>query len=329
MSRKKKKPRVPQQRRPEEPIHLVFPSIRAEPELPPRESPQSLSEYRQFLTAQLTFPLTALHIKPLENGRLEVAPVVVQRLLPLEEAGVYDGLMVEAKFPDGTHIVPLTNIQPPPTDLACVLIRVYTTWFEETSDKDEDTADDSSSLEPDDLDVKPLLRTFGRLVVYSAGVGAAWGAILKSVPGAETGAIVGSSVVGFLGLLLGLLFGAFAPSHLSRTIRSLVCGVVLSLIGAIIGALMGGVAVAYVGALPGGIVGSAIGHWLCKAQPNAKFTWGIAGACLGGLVYAHYLDADAARGGVGFGLLLGFAGVVLILVLLAAMLATIFRSWKV
>lgn len=313
MSRKKKKPRQRRQRGQShslEPIHLVFPSNREEP--PSLAAPKSLSEYHDFLTTHLTFPINALHIEPLANGRFEIAQVVVQRLLPIEEAGGDDGFQVEAEFPDGIYIVPLINIQPPPTDRAGQIICDYTVWYEEWRDENEEV--DEGVEEERDSSIE-LPREFLKRMLYTTvcgiGAGAVWYAILKSVPGAETGAIVVSLVVGSLGLVLGLLCGSLSSSSRSRTIQVFVYGSFCLVLGAMIGALIGGLAMAFIGVLPGAIIGSLVGSRLNGSKLLARYMWGIVGAFLGGLGYAVYLNADAARQGFGIGMIWGFGGVLL------------------
>jgi hypothetical protein len=318
VSRKKKKPRQrhrqPGQPHLLEPIHLVFPSNREEPTR--MAAPKSLSEYHKYLSAQLTFPIKALHIEPLANGRFEIAQVVVQRLLSIEETGSDDGLQVEARFPDEICIVPLAYIQPPPTDPAWQIIFDYTSWFEERGDKIEETDEASGEEREWSIDLPRVhLRRFLSTFVYGIGAGAVWYAILKTVPGAETGTIVASSVIGSLVMVMGLASGVFTSSPRSLATQMILYGSVCLVLGAMIGALIGGLAVAYIGALPGGIVGSLIGSLLNKSQPLAKFIWGIVGAFLGGLGYAIYLDMDAARQGFGIGMIWGFGGVMLFHVL--------------
>jgi hypothetical protein len=54
---------------------------------------------------------------------------------------------------------------------------------------------------------------------------------------------------------------------------------------------------------------------------NERYIWGIAGACVGGLIYALWLDKGAVLDGFGLGLLLGLGGYVLLFLLLAAALS--------
>jgi hypothetical protein len=187
----------------------------------------------------------------------------------------------------------------------------------------EESLKDDNNIGPADVRLLPPLV---HLAVYCAGAGATLGAILNTVAGAETAATVGAASLGLLGVLPGLWYAQFAAPHRPPAVRRLFFGSFSSTVAAMLGALLGGLLAAYVGSIPGSIAGTLLGGWLRRMDSDARFMWGIAGACAGGLVYALGLDKGAALDGFGLGLLLGLGGFVLLVLMLAAALSLLTLS---
>lgn len=302
MSRKKKKVRRQQKGSGvEDRIRAIFGRGPEEP-MPPMAT-DSLRRYHEYLTAHLAFPFAALCLEPAEDRRPEVVPVLVLRLRPAEEADIYYGLLAEIACGDEPAVLPLTDIQMVFDAATARRVHEYLVWFDEAPPADPQIQNESEPAES-----RSLLGQLLHLAVYCAGAGASTGAILATAGGAETAAIVGASVVGFLGMLLGLWYGRIAAPYRALAVRLVFFGSLGSAAGAMIGTMAGGAIVAYVGTIPGSIAGTLVGRWLVKRDPGAKFTWGIAGAFLGGTIFAFYLDNNAALGGAGVGLLLGLGG---------------------
>lgn len=184
---------------------------------------------------------------------------------------------------------------------------------------------DDNNIGPAEVRLLPPLL---HLAVYCAGAGATLGTILNTVAGAETAAAVGAVSLGLLGVVPGLWYAQFAAPHRPPAVRRLFFGSFSSTVAAMLGALLGGLIAAYVGSIPGSIAGTLLGRSLRRVDSNARYTWGIAGACAGGLVHALWLDKGAALDGFGLGLLLGLGGYILLFLLLAAALSLLTISHR-
>lgn len=324
MSRKKRKPRQ-RRKRPPEILRLANFPQRVEEE-PRWVDAESLRSYHDQLSERLQFPFPALHVEPTETGRYDIAPIVVLRLLSTEEADIHAGLMVEAALGEEVFVLPLADIQAMRDDPADQAIRDYIAWLDETPRRDEDASDDALPFDPASLEPKRLLWSFLRLALYCAGAGAVLNAIRKTVGGADMGAIIGSAILGLLGLLLGMQYASMVapPGRGTRTVVSLSLFGLAA--GAMVGALAGGLLVAFVGAVPGGIVGALLFARLRRGDTNVKWIGALAGAIFGGLIFALYRDKEGALGAVGIGLLLGLGGIVLLLVLLIVALTMLYRA---
>jgi hypothetical protein len=324
LARKKKKPRQRRQRPPDI-LRLANLPRRVE-ETPRWVDDESLRWYHEHLSARLRFPFPALHVEPTETGRYDIAPIMVLELLSAEAADVQAGLMVEAAFGEEAYVLPLADIQAMRDDPADQAIRDYIAWLDETPRRDEDASDDALPFDPASLEPKRLLWAFLRLALYCAGAGAVLNAILTTVGGADLGAIIGSAILGLLGLLLGMQYASMAAPPGKRTLTVVSFGLFGLAAGAMVGALAGGLLVAFVGALPGVIVGALLFARLRRGDVDAKWIGALAGAIFGGMFFALYRDKDAAFGAVGMGLLLGLGGIVLLLVLLIVALTMLYRA---
>ncbi len=277
---------------------------------------ESFAEYHVLFDKLWSFPFSGMFVRPLENGRFEVAPVAVVRLMPLEEDDPEEGIQVEAIFAEGNQIVPLYNIRRGAIDgNDDPLLEAYCEWYDERLEGSE-IKQTAGPFEADGtFDLKGLSIHIVRAFVYGAGAGGATGGIFMAVPRADTGGTIGAVAFGLFGIaffLYAVLQGASA--------RTKILGLVLfALLGAFVGGTFGlsiGILlVAYMGTIPGGLAGWAIGRWLLRTPVKVSGMWAIAGSLFGGLVYAYAINADAVRSGFGIGLLLGIA----ILILMAGL----------
>jgi hypothetical protein len=324
LSRKKKSRRKRRERDPDDRIRAIL-GRGGEEDLPPVDA-DSLRRFHHHLSSRLSFPFAALYDEPAGFLRVRTIPVLVLRLLPAEEADSDTGLLVEAACGEEMRILPLSEIQMAPGDPGARPIQDYVTWIDEAPGEEEEVPGEGAILVASNIEPRSLLRPLLHLAVYCAGAGATLGAILATVAGAEMAATIGAGIAGLLGVLPGLWYGRIAAPHRPLAVRLMFFGSFGMAAGAMLGAVLGGLAVAFVGAIPGSIAGTLIGRWLTKAGDAARYTWGIAGGFAGGLVYALWLDKNAALDGFGIGLLLGLGGLVLLLLLLTAALTLLHFS---
>lgn len=284
--------------------------------LPPI-SVASLRRYHRRLSDHLSFPCAAF-MGTEESGTEETFPVLALGLRPVEEANLHHGLLVEIALGEEKRILPLHEIDLLQTDLAAEEVLEYLLWIDPALGEEEAASGEEALFEPDNDERKDALWTLLHLAVYCAGMGVAAGAILKVVQESKIGAMVGAAIVGLLGLLLGCLYAGIAAPDSPLALRRAVFGFLGAMVGVLAGALAGVVIVAYVGAIPGAIAGTLLGRWRRRADPAAPITWSIAGAFLGGLGFALYLDKDAALAGAGVGLLVSLGCGMLFLSLVVA-----------
>jgi hypothetical protein len=314
VSRKKKKGRRPA---PAADILLI--------EILPPISAETLRDQHRRLSSRLSFPLAAL-VETSGLWRSQKIPLLVLGLRPAEEADVRHGLLVEVAQGDQTRILPLHEIEIAPNDPAAADVQEYLHWFETSPRLGETEEDYLERMKAAESGPPRLLRPLLHAAAYCAGMGAAAGAIVKTVAAAATAVTVGAWIAGSFGILVGLWYGRYAAPHRPLLLRLALSALVGAIAGALLGALAGCLIAAYLGSILGCIAGTLLGGWLRNKGAGGPLVWSLAGAFVGGTIEAVCIDKSAALEGAGLGLLLGLGGGVLGLLVLVAAAGLLYLS---
>jgi hypothetical protein len=248
--------------------------------------------------------------------------VLVLRLLLPEEGEEAEGLLAEVAHGEEREMLPLSDIETAEGDPAAGVLEDYYFWLENAPEDDlvpREGPPSSSGAHPRSATLPARAGLWSILLewaLYAAGGGAALGAVLKTVHGADTGVSVGAVLLALVGLVVGRLMGMEAG--LLNRIRSfrLVGSIFGALAGATVGALVGALVVAFVGSILGSITGTLVGRVLAalRWKPLSLMGWTILGALTGAVVWACYLDQDRALAGALWGALLAPVAVAFLIV---------------
>lgn len=261
----------------------------------PALTASSLARWHQELSGRIKFPWT---VQVDVDGRTSVHPLLVTRLLAVEEVEPELGIVVEATVGERSGPVSLLMVRPIPGDPALDLVEAYQDWFLVC-----DQTEPSDSPVPRAV-LGVMTALLGLMLVL---LGMLAGGVLATVEEAPVWATWGAGLCAVLGMMLG------ASTELKMRQRAGQPGNIVlgSLIGAFIGGVTGGlgaiVASAYVGAIPGAIAGSLLAgllNALGKQAPSVLFA--VVGIWLGSLVYCIVLGWEQALWGVLIGAAAGF-----------------------
>jgi hypothetical protein len=294
----------------------------------------SLRRYHALLSERISFPVAAL----VETGRhffdSRPVPVLVRRLLPVEEADLDDGLFVEVVHGEEEGVMPLACIDLAEEDPNYSLLADYCYWLEMAeSDEDEEEEEDEDSFAPSILpfpgagsqvQTGPTAVLWGvaRLAVYLAGAGAVVGAVMQGVDHGQIAVMVGAGILGIIGLVLGSSYGRMVGAMNRLRGMSILGGILGGLGGAALGSVAGALIMAFVGSLLGCIAGSLLGVMLAKMgwQPLSNVLWALLGALIGALVLALIQKQEEALPAALWGAVLaGVGGGVVFLGLIVAL----------
>jgi hypothetical protein len=257
----------------------------------------SLRRFHEHFTKNLSLPQPARFDHARANDLL-----MIQRLLPLDDETVEEGLLVEVVQADGVDSVPLADLSLWTDDDIGEDVEAYGEWFLESVEVAPQPGGYLQYLGK----LPSLQMILGRILLACILIGALFGAILWShefaVPLAQGG--------GLLFGLLGLLIGARSEAALRRTLLrppGFLIGLMLgSMLGLVVGAVGAVLLLGFLGAIPGAILGSLLGQLLsaCGVRRPPTFRLTLLGAYLGAGVDAYLRSADEAiaggvRGAVG------------------------------
>jgi hypothetical protein len=278
---------------------------------PPPINEENMRRFHEYLSERLRFPFPALCIPPLQGlAQPKVDLVIVERLIPLEELDLEEGLMAEVSSDNQRRTVPLLHIQVAPDEQGARDLQAYLLW-----------AINEPRLTRSEPPFTP--RTLALVIVTAwAALGAIIGSLLETVPEGWVAAQVG----GVIFALLGAVFGVFLEQGFREEMdlpSGKVSGMVFGLIfGAVCGAAAGAMVVAWPGTIPGAIAGFLLAKVLAgltSLRPRA-ITFALVGAVLGALARAYRLQPDEALAGAGWGALIGVgSGVVFLIAVLIAL----------
>jgi len=255
----------------------------------PEMDPGSLRAWREALTGQLKFPWSAA-VEPVQGPGLQ--PVLVLRLLPVEESDADTGLLAEVTLGEKTGPIPLLVIRPTEGDPARPLVLAYQAWVLKN-----DIEEEGQFTAPADV-ISLLVR------VAIVMLGMLVGGVLATEPEAPWWAAVGASIGAILGLVLGAAIELRLRQRTEQHPGVLIGGLLGIVLGGLVGSVLAVIASAWLGAIIGAVAGSALAtvlHIFGKKAPTGTLT--VLGLWLGTLIYCMVLDAWTAVGGIAAGAL--------------------------
>jgi hypothetical protein len=267
----------------------------------PEVTLENLARFHHYLSQRLRFPVPALTEEARADLFPGVQPVLVLRLLPVEEADLEDGLRIEVQADGGTGSMPLYGIVIPGDNRQARLIQAYVYWF--ISEEEEPEAPGTRR----GLSVVTLL-------LFLVWLGGVLGALLETVEGAKLGAQVGGILAGLVGGLLGSRYENMLRASNGLGRGGLAGGVFGLLIVGALGTVAGAMAVGYLGTILGAIAGTLTASGLRQLGINrlGSVRGTILGASVGAFVYALTLDNHLAFWGAIYGAGLGLLVTVLL-----------------
>ena len=264
----------------------------------------SLRRFHEHFTRNLNLPQPAQYDDDPGHELL-----VIQRLLPLTDDAVEEGIVVEVIREDRIENVPLFEVSLLADYNIGDDVLAYGEWF-------------ANEL-PDDPQPGPFvnftagfpsLQMFlGRVLLACLLVGSLFGAILWVHEFAVRMAEGGGLLCGLIGLMVGARSEALLRRTFLRPPGFLIGLVFGTTLGLVIGAVVAVLLLGFVGAIAGAIVGSLVGQLLsaCGVRNHGTFRLTFLGAYLGAGTYVFLLDTEKAITGSVYGFL-GGAGAFLL-----------------
>ena len=291
---------------PDDRVRKIF-GLTGDDPLPPLDT-ASLRRFHEHFGKKLKLPQPGQFDDP---AAYEV--LMVQRLLPFEEGGGAEGLLVEVAHPDGTEVVPLAEVSLLTGNAAGRDVLAYGLWFVESQPEAG-----SPELPPEFIARLPSLQMIlGQILLACILLGALFGAILWAHDLAVLMAQWGGLLLGALGLMIGARTEMALRRRAARPPRFILGLVIGTLLGGAIGAVGAVFLLGFLGAIPGAILGTLLGQLLTALGSRGHGTVRLTflGAYLGAGVYVFTLGTGepipgavyGALGGVGL-FVVGYVG---------------------
>ncbi|CAN5534125.1 hypothetical protein BH10PLA2_BH10PLA2_19970 [soil metagenome] len=272
----------------------ALPDMADDKSLPPITE-ESLLQCFQFLSKNLMFPFTALHVPESASPTGALEELLVVGLLEPGE-NWQDGLQCKAIRNGKPFELPLDQISIPAESETRDLVEGYVEWFRSPRET-------PAGLVPFRQRVlsysthAPLKLPIGKAILFLCSAGAFIGFLLGSLLGAvqlaRIGASLGAGLFGFLGVYGTFRMRTALPARSRRLSRTIVSAVYIGLMAACLGGLAGAMIVGFIGIFCGAVAGAVLGGLVKGGAAGTGFGI-LIGSVVGPVVLAFLVDRQNA-----------------------------------